>query len=80
MNNNELAGRLEATTKCVLHLIAQLEDRSLIDGPAFSGQIRDCIRPRPDSPEYLRIAKDRLNELADVLDCARQSRARSAGR
>ena len=74
MDNTELAGRIEALTKCVLHLVAELEDRSLIDGPAFSGQIRDCIRPREDSPDHLRVARQRLRELADVLDGARQAR------
>lgn len=74
MDNTELAGRIEAVTKCVLHLIADLEDRQLLDGPRFAQNLRGCIQPAAAAPPYLALARDRLTALADVLDQARQAR------
>ncbi len=74
----ELAGRIEAVTRVVLHAVAALEDRNIIDGPHFVAGLRQSVQPQPDSPTHLAVAQARLQELAENLDGARavrQSRA-----
>lgn len=74
----ELAGRIEAVARVVLHAVAVLEERSIIDGPRFSAGLRQSVQTQPDSPAHLAVAQERLQELAENLDDARavrQSRA-----
>ena len=75
----ELIGRIEAVAKFTLQLAAELEMRGLIDGPAFSARLRG--RPRmQDQLEYVRIARTWIEDMADMLDAAREARALAAQR
>jgi hypothetical protein len=71
---NELAGRIEAISRVVLHLAAALEEGGVIDGPLFTQQLRTSLRPRLDASAHLHGARARLLELADRLDDARRYR------
>lgn len=73
MSEMELLGRIEALSKCVLHLTVMLEDAGCIDGPEFSTRLRGPDRPT-DQVEYIRIARERLGSMADTLDAAREVR------
>jgi hypothetical protein len=69
----ELAGRIDAVAKAVLHLSAALEMRGVIDGPQLSGMWRNAARlARPTRP--LLASQRILAELADLLDEARRAR------
>lgn len=74
MDNNELLGRIEALSKFALQLAAELEMQGLIDGPRFSARLRGEDRS-DDQVEYMRIARERLDQLADCLDLARERRS-----
>lgn len=73
MDNTELAGRIEAVSKFVLHLAAELETTGALDGPVFCRQIRGPDR-MDDQVEYIRIARQRLGRMAEWLDEARTTR------
>ena len=73
MDNTELAGRIEAVSKFVLHLAAELETTGVLDGPVFCWQLRGPERME-DQVEYIRIARQRLGRMADWLDEARAAR------
>jgi hypothetical protein len=73
MDNTELAGRIEAVSKFVLRLAAELETTGVLDGPVFCGQLRGPER-MDDQVEYVRIARHRLDRMADWLDEARAVR------
>lgn len=78
----ELAGRIEALSRVVLHMAAVLEERGIMDGPRFAEGLRSSLRPEPDADQVLHVARERLHELANGLDAAREtrrSRARSEG-
>lgn len=77
MLETELAGTIEAVSKFVLQLAAELEMNGLIDGPRFSGRLRGAPRLE-DQVEYIRIARRKLVGMADALDTARACRAASA--
>lgn len=77
MGETELAGRIEAVSKFVLQLAAELEMTGVIDGPRFSQRLRGAERPE-DQIEYIRIGRKRLAGMADMLDAARAARAESA--
>lgn len=74
MDNIELAGRVEAVAKFVLELAAELEMKGVIDGPRFSQRLRGSDRI-DDQVEYIRVARRRLEGMADRLDGAREARA-----
>lgn len=76
---HELAGRIEAIGRSVLHLTAVLEDAGLIDGPRFSDGLRKSFRPGELSPPHLEAATKTLQEMADALDSARSWRQSRAG-
>lgn len=77
MGETELQGRIEAVSKFVLQLAAELEMNGLIDGPRFSERLRG--RPRKeDQVEYIRIARRRLEDMVDALDAVRAERERRA--
>ena len=71
---DELAGRIEAVARMGMILAATLEDKGLINGPVFSQALRDTLRPASDDPAHLKAARVTLNELANSLDAARNSR------
>ena len=73
MNEIELAGRIEAVSKFVLHLAAELEMAGLIDGPRFSRRLRGSPR-MPDQVPYIQRARECLTVMADTLDAARADR------
>ena len=73
MDSVELLGRFEALAKYVLQLTAELEMQGLIDGPRFSDRLRGADRT-DDQLEYMRVARQRLSQLADALDQARETR------
>ena len=73
MDNTELAGRIEAVSKFVLHLAAELEMTGALDGPVFCQQLRGPARME-DQVEYIRIARQRLGRMADWLDEGRAAR------
>lgn len=73
MDSVELLGRFEALAKYVLQLTAELEMQGLIDGPRFSDRLRGADR-MDDQLEYMRVARQRLSQLADALDQARETR------
>lgn len=70
----ELAGRIEALARVVLHMAAEIEDRGITDGPRFSAGLRHSLQPQPDAPAHLAVAQERLLELAENLDSARSAR------
>lgn len=72
--NDEISGRLEALSRFVLQLTAALETNGQLDGPEFCRQLRDSSSIWPDHPEYMRIARQRVGELAVSLDLARTHR------
>lgn len=75
MQESEVIGRFEALAKYMLQLTTALEDAGCIDGPAFSAALRGPARP-VDQLEHMRIARERLCSLADILDADRASRRR----
>ena len=74
ISNTELAGRVEAVSWFVIRLAAELEIAGLIDGPSFCQQVRKP-RWRSDQLERMQVAAWRLDQMADLLDQARASRA-----
>lgn len=75
----ELVARIEAVSKFTLQLAAELEMTGLIDGPRFSERLRGPVRPH-DQVESVQLARERLADMASLLDSARASRATKAGR
>ncbi len=76
---NELAGRIEGIGKCVLHLVAMLEEAEIINGPRFADGLRTAVRPGQHSPAHLEAAARTLQELAAALGEARSWRRARAG-
>lgn len=74
MDADELAGRIEAVSKFVLQLAAEMEMQGLMDGAGFTRRVRGNAGIR-DQVEFLRIGRDRLDEMLDRLDEARGARA-----
>lgn len=70
---DELAGRVDAVAKALLHLAAALEMRGLIDGPQLSDWWRNASRSARPTPALL-ASRRTLGELADRLDEARTNR------
>lgn len=71
---NELAGRIEAVGRSVMHLVARLEDAGVIDGVGYAEGLRCSVVIKPDSSVLMRSAKAALERSADALDEARQWR------
>lgn len=73
MDNTELAGRIEAVSRFVLRLAEELELVGVLDGPAFCRRLRGPER-MTDQVEYLHIARQRLERMAEWLDEVRAER------
>lgn len=71
---NELAGRIEAVGRSVMHLVARLEDAGVIDGVGYVEGLRSSVVIKPDSSVLMRSAKAALVRAADAMDEARQWR------
>jgi len=74
---NELAGRTEALTRVVMHVIALLEDGGVIDGPALRDQLRTTVLSGGPAMD---VANDRLHGLAAAMGAACARRQGWAGR
>ncbi|SCU73308.1 conserved hypothetical protein [Cupriavidus necator] len=70
---NEVAGRIEGVSRCVLRLVETLAMTGVIDGPRFADGLRTAVRPNC-SPAHLEVAARTLQELAASLDDARSWR------
>lgn len=74
-SNTELAGQIEALSRAVLQLSAQLEMRQLIDGPRLSQAWRGAVPDRMAADSrVLHAARRQLQSMAAALDDARQGR------
>lgn len=73
MDNTELAARIDAVSKFVLQLAAELEMTGLIDGPRFSQRLRGPER-MADQLESVQLTRERLADMLDTLDNARALR------
>lgn len=71
---NELAGRIEAMGRVVLHLVAQLEDIGLLDGPAFTNGLRHSIVPPGEGDVLMNSALKTLVRVSTAIDEARHWR------
>jgi len=71
---NEIAGRLEAISRLATAVVAELEDRGVIDGVQFSNAIRSGLRPNETSPPHFVEALKAMQCLADSIDDARAVR------
>ena len=72
---NDLAGRVEGLGRVILHLIAQLEDGGVIDGPRLADELRDSIVVNERSDVLMCSARRTVNNAANALDEARRWRA-----
>lgn len=71
---NELAGRVEAVGRALMHLAARLEDDGLIDGPDYTAGLRQSIVLGPDASILMQSARRTLASVADAMDEARDWR------
>ncbi len=71
---DELAGRLEAISRAVLHVAAALEQSNLIDGSQLAQSWRESIPEGKADTELKLAARKSLQELAGALDDARRFR------
>jgi hypothetical protein len=70
---DELAGRIDAVARGMLHLTAALEMKGVIDGPRLSDMWRNAARSARQTPALL-ASQRLLQELAGLLDEARRAR------
>lgn len=73
MIGDEIAGRIEALNWFLIELVAELEE----SGVMAAGRLAERIRLRPgmdDQLEYVRIAHQRLGQLAKALESDRADR------
>lgn len=68
---NELAGRVEGLGRALMLLVASLEDDGLLNGPAFTDNMRQAFILKPDASLLLWSAKNTIERAADALDEAR---------
>lgn len=74
-SNAKLAGQIEALSRAVLQLAAQLEMLQLIDGPHLSQAWRGAVPDRMAADSrVLHAARLHLQGMATTLDDARQGR------
>lgn len=71
---DELAGRIDAIGQALLRVTAALEMQGVIDGPLVSDGWRMAVQPRTAGNVRHNSAYKLLQELADSLESARNSR------
>ncbi len=71
---NELEGRVDAVGRVLMHLIADLEEREMLDGSRFCQKIHRYAGSRGQHPG-LEISGRVMQSIAAEIDDARQSRA-----
>lgn len=71
---NELEGRVDAVGRVLMHLIADLEEREMLNGSRFCQKIRRYADSRGQHPG-LETSGRVMQEIAAEIDDARQSRA-----
>lgn len=71
----ELAGRVDAVSHALLHVAAELELMQLIDGPRLTRAWRGLRMGSQGSDLRRQSAALVLEQLADLLDQAREHRA-----
>lgn len=71
---DELAGRIEALARVMLHLVGRLEDGEVIDGPAMAEGLRRSIVINDQSNLLMKVAKRTLDNAADIMDESRDYR------
>ena len=71
---NDLAGRIEAVGRVVLHLVATLEDAGTINGPKLADGLRHSVVPKDETDDLLNSAKRTLDRVSNSLDEAREWR------
>lgn len=71
---DELAGRIEGVSTVLLHLIADLEMREIMDGPRFTQGMRRAAEQLQFPQPHLEPTKRTLLEMASALDAARKNR------
>lgn len=76
---DDLAGRIDGIGQALLRLAALLEMQDIIDGPRLTGMWRQAAQTRPGDQAVHHKAHKTLQQLAQMLDDARNSR-QSAGR
>lgn len=69
---DELAGRIEGTTRCLMHLCVLLESSGLLDGPRLECALQSQ-QPRPDT-QLRKTAACTMSEIAQALASARSTR------
>lgn len=75
---DELAGRIDGIGHALLRVVALLEAAQLMDGTRVSDAWRQARPAQLATDAQLRASHQVLNQLADLLDEARQVRARQA--
>lgn len=71
---NEVAGRIEAVGRALMHLVARLEDDGLIDGPAYAEGLRHTFVIDSDASILMQSAQRAILRAAASLDEARHWR------
>lgn len=71
---NEVAGRIEAMGRALMHLVARLEDDGLIDGAAYAEGLRHTFVLKEDASILMQSAQRAIHRAADSLDEARHWR------
>ena len=76
----ELAGRVDAVSHALLHVAAELELMQLIEGPRLTKAWRGLRMDSQGSDLRKQSAALVLEQLADLLDQAREHRAHQSAR
>lgn len=71
---DELASRVDAVGRVLMHLIADLEQRELLDGDRFSGRIHRYAEAR-QTQQTLESSGRVMKAIADEIDDARRNRS-----
>ena len=71
---DELASRVDAVGRVLMHLIADLEQRELLDGDRFSARIHRYAEAR-ETGQHLQSSARVMKAIADEIDDARQNRS-----
>ncbi len=71
---DELAGRIDGIGQALLRVTAALEMQGVIDGPLVSEGWRMAVRPHTVGSVRHHSAYTLLQDLADALEAARNSR------
>lgn len=71
---NDLAGRVEALGRMILHLTARLEDAGLLDGPSYTDGLRQSIVLQEGAGILMNSAQEALIRVSKAIDEAREWR------